>query len=674
YGKDEVWDKIPKEVQQEIIDKKLKFYVIKAYDLAESLGLGTRINTIMQTAFFAISNIMETKKAVEAIKTAINKTYGKKGERIVKINCDAVDKALESIEEVELPSKATSTISIPPAVPAHAPDFVQRVTAKIIEGKGDDLPVSVFPCDGTWPVATSQYEKRNIALHIPQWKENVCIQCGQCNIVCPHGVIRMKIYDEKLLDKAPKTFKHTKAKGKDLQGKAFTIQIAPEDCTGCGVCVHTCPALEKDEKNQSTGKKAINMTPQIEIREQEKKNWEFFLSLPDLPVEQLPFPVNTIKGSQLLRPLFEFSGACAGCGETAYVRLMTQLFGDRALVANATGCSSIYGGNLPTTPYCVRTDGKGPVWTNSLFEDNAEIGFGMRLGIEQIKTKAQLIADDLAKTALKNNSSLINEILTADQSTHEGIETQRLKVKQLKTLLKSLSSEDRANELLDIADYLIKKSIWIVGGDGWAYDIGYGGLDHVLAAGKNVNVLVLDTGVYSNTGGQMSKATPMGAIAKFAAAGKPLPKKDLAMLAMTYGNIYVARIAIGVNPMQTIKAFLEAEKYDGPSIIIAYTHCIAHGINMTEALDQQKKAVASGDWILLRYNPELLKEKKNPLQLDSKAPSIPLEEYIYNENRFKALKTIDPERASSLLKSAQEEVNRRFKVYEHMSKMDYTQT
>jgi len=671
YGKDEVWDKLPKEVQQTIIRKKLKFYVINAYQLAEKLGLGVRINTIMQTAFFAITDILETDKAVTAIKDAITKTYGKKGEKIVNMNFEAVDKALGAVEKVNVPEQVCSATLIPPAVPKHAPEFVQKVTAKIIEAKGDSLPVSAFPNDGTWPSATSQYEKRNIALNIPQWVPEICIQCGQCALVCPHAVIRMKVYDEKLLAAAPKDFKYTKATGKGLEGKAFTIQVAPEDCTGCSVCAHTCPATEKNADKQPTGKKALNMTAQIPIREREKKNWDFFLSLPDTKIKELPFAINTVKGSQLMRPLFEFSGACAGCGETAYVRLLTQLFGDRAFIANATGCSSIYGGNLPTTPYCIRNDGRGPVWSTSLFEDNAEFGFGMRLAVDQITIRARSLLENLKKTELAEQTALIDEILTAPQTTLQDIETQRERVDKLSQSLLNPASA-ALKQLADIVDYLVKKSVWIVGGDGWAYDIGYGGLDHVLASGKNVNVLVLDTGVYSNTGGQMSKATPKGAIAKFAAAGKPLPKKDLAMLAITYGNIYVARIALGANPMQTIRAFLEAESYDGPSIIIAYAHCIAHGTNMTTALEQQKKAVAAGDWILIRYNPNLLKENKNPLQLDSKTPSIPLQEYMYNENRFKALSAIAPERAAQLLKEAQEDANRRFKIYEHMAKLNYS--
>ncbi|MBU0633616.1 MAG: pyruvate:ferredoxin (flavodoxin) oxidoreductase [Candidatus Omnitrophica bacterium] len=672
YGKNEVWDKLPQEVQKDIIDKKLEFFVIEAYRLAEEIVLGARINIIMQTAFFSISKILPQEKAVAAIKDAIKKTYGSKGDKVVQMNIQAVERALSAIEKVEVPANVTGKIVRPKVVPEDAPEFVKKVTAVIIAGKGDELAVSAFPVDGTYPTATSRFEKRNVAVQIPDWLADLCIQCGQCCLVCPHAAIRMKIYDEKLLDKAPATFKHTLAKGKGVEGKAFTLQVAPEDCTGCGACINTCPVTEKGKDKQPTGKKAINFVPQIEARDKEKENFRFFLSLPEMQVEGLPVDLGTVKGTQLMQPLFEFSGACAGCGETPYVKLLSQLFGDRALIANATGCSSIYGGNLPTTPYCVREDGRGPVWSNSLFEDNAEFGFGMRLAVNQLSEKAQILLKKLmANKAFKPQLALLKDIIDAQQKTAQDIEAQRRRVAQLKGILAKQEDTDSAKELHYLVDYLVKKSVWILGGDGWAYDIGYGGLDHVLASDKNVNVLVLDTEVYSNTGGQMSKATPMGAIAKFAAAGKPIFKKDLALLAITYGTVYVARIALGANPSQTIKAFMEAENYDGPSLIIAYSHCIAHGIDMTKGMDEQKKAVACGYWPLLRFNPALKLEGKNPLQLDSKAPSIPLEEYIYNENRFRVLKSINPERAAMLLRISQEEVTRRFRAYEHLSKLDY---
>ena len=671
YSKDEVWDKLPIPAQEAIINKKLKFYIVRAFDIAQSLGLGVRINTIMQTAFFKISNVIPIDDAVKAIKDSIRKTYGRKGEEVVEMNIKAVDKALEAVERVEVPGAVTSKIEMPPIVPESAPEFVRKVTAPMIAGKGDDLPVSAFPNDGTWPSATSQYEKRNIALNIPEWNPDVCIQCGQCSIVCPHAAIRMKIYDKKLLENAPKDFKYAAAKGKNLQDKVFTIQVAPEDCTGCGACVNRCPAVERDANKQPTGKKAINMVSQLNIRERENKNFEFFLSIPDAKPTDVPFDISTVKGSQLMRPLFEFSGACAGCGETPYVKLLTQLFGDRALIANATGCSSIYGGNLPTTPYCVNGEGRGPAWSNSLFEDNAEFGFGMRLAVDQITERAQELLKILKEDKLGDKTKLVDDILSAEQKTAVQIEEQRVRIKELKKILAEIDNP-ASKELIEIADYLVAKSVWIVGGDGWAYDIGYGGLDHVIAQNRNVNVLVLDTEVYSNTGGQMSKATPMGAIAKFAAAGKPLFNKDLALLAVTYGSIYVARIAMGANPAQAIKAFIEAESYNGPSLIVAYSHCIAHGINMTKGMDQQKKAVESGFWPLFRFNPDLIREGRNPLKLDSKAPSIPLEEYVYNENRFRSLKASDPDRARSLLEKAEKEIKRRFKVYEHLAAMDYS--
>ncbi|GAB7025608.1 pyruvate:ferredoxin (flavodoxin) oxidoreductase [Geotalea toluenoxydans] len=666
FDKDQVWDKIPVEVQQQIIDKKLKFYVINAIKLGEELGLGARINVIMQTAFFKISSIIPLEIALDAIKDAIKKSYGKAGEKVVDMNNKAVDAALENVFQVTVPATASSQLKKPPVVGSHAPAFVQDVTAEIIAGRGDDLPVSAMPSDGTFPTATSQYEKRNIAVDIPVWDESLCIQCGICSFVCPHATIRMKAYDPSLLGKAPKTFKSVDAKGAEFAGKKFTLQVAPEDCTGCAACVHNCPAKSKENPNH----KAINMQFQPPLREAEAENYDFFLSLPETEAKLVKR--ETLKGSQLIRPLFEYSGACAGCGETPYLKLMSQLFGDRALIANATGCTSIYGGNLPTTPWAKRADGRGPAWSNSLFEDNAEFGFGMRLTVDKFTEAATELLDELMNCGCKSCASLVGtmkEIRNADQSTQEGIEAQRERVATLKKGLETCT-EPAAKRLISLADYLVKKSVWIVGGDGWAYDIGYGGLDHVIASGKNVNLLVLDTEVYSNTGGQASKSTPLGAVAQFAAGGKAMPKKDLAMIAMAYGNVYVAKVALS-NPAQVVKAFIEAEAYDGPSLIIAYAHCIAHGIDMTTAVDEQKNAVASGHWPLIRYNPELAAEGKNPLQLDSKAPTISFEQYAYGENRYRVLKKSNPEAAAALMKQATQWTSRRFELYEKMAAMSY---
>jgi pyruvate-ferredoxin/flavodoxin oxidoreductase len=661
YPLEETWDKIPKKVQQQIIDKKLKMYVIDAYTVAKETGMGARINTIMQTCFFAISGILPRDEAIAKIKGTIEKTYGVKGEEIVKKNYEAVDGTLANLHELKIPATADSKVKLPPTVPEEAPDFVKNVTAMIIAGKGDDLPVSAFANDGTFPTATTQWEKRNISLEIPVWDENICIQCNKCVLVCPHAVIRPKVYDKKLLENAPKTFKHSKARGKEYdENMVYTLQVAPEDCTGCALCVEVCPVKNKQE----TRLKAINMASQPPLRDTEKENWNFFLNIPDL--DRRGVSVHTVKGSQMLRPLFEFSGACAGCGETPYVKLVSQLFGDRTIIANATGCSSIYGGNLPTTPWAQDENGRGPTWSNSLFEDNAEFGMGFRLTIDKHGEYAREL---LGKLKTDVGKDLTEALINADQSDEAGIYDQRDRVEELKKILEK-SDKAEAKQLLSLADLLVKKSVWIMGGDGWAYDIGYGGLDHVFASGTNVNILVLDTEVYSNTGGQMSKATPRGAVAKFAYSGKPLKRKDLGRLAMSYGNVYVAQIAFGSSDAQTVRAIIEAEAYDGPSIIIAYSHCIAHGINMQYGLDQQKLAVDSGYWPLYRYNPDLIAEGKSPFTLDSKAPKIPFRNYAYNETRYKMLTKSHPEHAKKLIELAQEDVNEKWDYYSGLVKTD----
>ncbi len=671
YDKDEVWDQLPKEVQQQIIDKKVQFYVIDAYKVAEKTGMGVMINTIMQTCFFNIANVIPAEEAISYIKDAIKKTYSKKGDAIVKKNNDAVDQALAHLFQVDYSGKSATGKSKPPIVSPDAPKFVIDTLSEIMVNEGDKLPVSKLPVDGTFPTGTTQWEKRNIALQIPVWEPDLCIQCGKCSAVCPHAVIRMKIYDDKDLAGAPAAFKSCPAKGKTVEGKKFTLQVFPEDCTGCGACVATCPVKDKQDEKR----KAINMHPQPPLREQERENTKFFLEkLPDTP-DGL-FPINSVKGSQLRRPLFEFSGACAGCGETPYLKLATQLFGDRMLCANATGCSSIYGGNLPTTPYCQNKDGRGPSWSNSLFEDNAEFGFGMRLAADKFQELGREMLKAMAKDGcLKDKADLVTATIEAVQVTQEDVDKQRERVAELKKALETCGSEEAKN-LLAILDYQVKKSVWIIGGDGWAYDIGYGGLDHVLASGKNVNVLVLDTEVYSNTGGQASKSTPMGAVARFAEGGKTTGKKDMAMIAMTYGNIYVAKVAMGANDAQTVKAFLDAESYDGPSIIIAYSHCIAHGIRgMADGLGlgfaEQKKAVESGHFPLFRFDPRMLREGKNPLQLDSKSPTISLKDFALGETRFQALQKKDPATAEKLLTEAAWEEAMRWKLYEQMAQMKF---
>ena len=657
FDKDSVWEHLPGKVQKQIVDKKLKFYVINAVKIAEEVGLGGRINVIMQTAFFKISQVIDEKTAVEAIKKAIKKTYGSKGDKVVEMNTKAVDMALDKIEEVKVPGSFKGKVVESPTVSSDAPEFVKETTSKMLRREGDTVKVSEMPADGTWPTATTQYEKRNIAINIPVWNPETCIQCGKCTMLCPHAVIRAKMYKEDQLKDAPDTFKYTNVKPKPKEGYVYTIQVAPEDCTGCGICVQYCPMKAKQ---------AIKMEPQEPLREQEEKNNEFFLSLPE--TDPSMYNRNVMNGIQFVRPLFEYSGACAGCGETPYVKLLTQLFGDRAVIGNATGCSSIYGGNLPTTPYCRRSDGRGPTWNNSLFEDAAEIAYGMRLTCDKYAEYARELARKIIdKGSCKEATvKLLKESIEADQSAQQGIEDQRARVEQLKGTLAECGCPD-CKELLSVVDYFINRSVWGLGGDGWAYDIGYGGLDHVLAAGRNVNLLVLDTEVYSNTGGQASKATPMGAVAKFAASGKPIGKKDLGLMAMSYGYVYVAKIAMGADPMQAMKAFIEAESYDGPSIIIAYSHCIAHGLNLVNGPEEQKKAVASGHWPLYRYNPRLCEDGKNPLIMDSKEPSIPLEEYVYGENRYRMLKKEDPERARQLLEKAQILARDNYALYKYLS-------
>ena len=662
YSPDETWDHLPAKVQTALIQKDLQFYIIDAYEVASKTNMGQRINTIMQTCFFAISGILPKDQAIEEIKKSIKKTYGKRGEAVVKQNYAAVDSAIENMYRIDVPDKVTSEISMLPPVPETAPDYVRDVLGTIIDRRGDDVKVSEMPVDGTFPTGTTQYEKRNVALEIPVWDPDLCIQCGKCAFVCPHATIRTKVYDEALLEKAPETFKSTNAKFREFRdGWAFTVQVAPEDCTGCGMCVENCPA--KDRENPS--RKAINMEPQPPLREQEAENWEFFTSLP-YP-DRKSFTPHTVKNSQLLEPLFEFSGACAGCGETPYIKLATQLFGDRMVIANATGCSSIYGGNLPTTPYTKNADGRGPAWSNSLFEDNAEFGLGMRLTIDKFVEYANEL---LAKLRDDVGAELADEILNASQKTEEELEVQRSRVEQLKKKLEKLNTP-AARNLLPIADYLVRKSVWIIGGDGWAYDIGYGGLDHVLASGRDINVLVLDTEVYSNTGGQSSKATPRAAVAKFAANGKDLPKKDLGMMAMSYGYVYVARVAMGASDRQTLQAFIEAEAHEGPSLIIAYTHCIAHGINMRLGLKQQDLAVKSGVWPLYRYNPALAAQGENPLSIDSKEPTVSVEEYAYNETRYRMLLQSNEERAEVLMAKAKNDAASRWTLYQQMADMHY---
>ncbi len=654
-----VWERLPLRVQEQIIAKRLKFFVVDGYAVARETGMGSRMNTIMQTCFFAISGVLPREDAIAAIKSSIKKSYGKLGEAVVQKNFAAVEATLANLHEVHVPEHASSSFNILPPVSSRAPSFVRDVLAAMISGRGDGLPVSALPPDGTFPTGTSKWDKRNIALEIPVWDDSLCIQCGKCVLVCPHSVIRAKVYDSSLLAGAPATFKSAKPRWREFEALKYTLQVSPEDCTGCRLCVEACPVKSKSEAKH----KAINMASQPPLRENESANWEFFLSLPELSRDLISH--TQVKNAQLLEPLFEFSGACAGCGETPYIKLLTQLFGDRAVIANATGCSSIYGGNLPTTPYTKNLGGRGPAWSNSLFEDNAEFGLGMRLALDKQAEHARELVSRLKDQI---GAALAQEILSADQATEAGIAAQRERVNTLKQSLAGASSKE-ARALLAGCDSLVEKSLWIVGGDGWAYDIGFGGLDHVLSSGANVNILVLDTEVYSNTGGQMSKATPRGAVAKFAAGGKSAAKKDLALEAISYGDVYVARVAMGGNDTHTLKAFQEAESFCGPSLIIAYSHCIAHGYDMANGLKQQKAAVLSGYWPLFRYDPRLQHQGANPFQLDSKAPSVPLRDYVYAEARYSMLARSDPERARVLLQSAENDVARRWEIYEARAAM-----
>ncbi|MBV8224205.1 MAG: pyruvate:ferredoxin (flavodoxin) oxidoreductase, partial [Verrucomicrobia bacterium] len=642
-GPEELWSHLPASAQHQLVEKRPRFFVIDAHKVARQCGMGGRINTIMQTCFFAISGVLPREQAISAIKESIRKTYGKKGAEIVQMNLNAVDHTLSHLQELQSPDHVLPQPRVSQTPLTEGSAFVQDVLARILAGRGDEVPVSAMPVDGTFPTGTSRFEKRNLAQEVPVWDEDICIQCGKCVLVCPHAVIRSKVYDPAILKLAPSPFKSREARLPEWKGLNYTLQVAVEDCTGCGICVDVCPVRSKSEARR----KAINMQPQLELRENERKNWDFFLSIPDRGRRQLSFA--NVRETQVAQPLFEFSGACAGCGETPYIKLLTQLFGDRLLIANATGCSSIYGGNLPTTPYAAGSDGCGPAWSNSLFEDAAEFGLGFRVSLDKQREFAEELLQRLRGQVPEN---IVTEILDADQRDAAGVFAQRQRVADLKRELQRLDS-DEARQLLSLADTLVRKSVWIIGGDGWGYDIGYGGLDHVLASGHNVKVLLLDTEVYSNTGGQCSKSTPLGAVAKFASAGKRTPKKDLGLIAMSYGNIYVASVAMGAKDEHTLKAFLEAEAYNGPALIIAYSHCIAHGINMTTAMLNQKAAVMSGQWLLYRYNPEQSQNGGTPLHVDSAAPKVPVEEYLNLENRFKMLSKSRPADAKRLFQEAQ---------------------
>jgi pyruvate-ferredoxin/flavodoxin oxidoreductase len=659
YPPAEIWDRLPRPMQIQMVNKKVKFHVIDAIKVARSTGMGTRINTVMQTCFFALSGVLPRDQAIEQIKYTIKKTYGRKGEDVVRKNIEAVDQTLANLFEVPVPEQITSGFEMPDPFTADAPNRIKETLGKIYGGLGELLPVSAFPCDGTFPTATAQYEKRNLALEIPVWDEKTCIQCGKCAAVCPHATIRMKVYDTALLTDAPATFKACDARAPEWKGMRFTIQVAPEDCTGCMLCVDVCPAKNKSEAKL----KAINMRPQAPLRLTERENWDFFMKIPDL--DRRKVRVGQLRQQQVMRPLFEFSGACSGCGETPYLKLLTQLFGDRALIGNATGCSSIYGGNLPTTPYCVDHHGRGPTWNNSLFEDNAEFGLGFRVSIDK---QREFAGELLTRLAPKLGDELVRQLIEADQKDEAGIYDQRERVEVLRQKLEGDTSSE-AKLLLAVATHLVRRSVWIVGGDGWAYDIGYGGLDHVLASGRDVNVLVLDTEVYSNTGGQMSKSTPRGAVAKFAAGGKPLGKKDLGLIAMSYGTVYVASVAMGAKDEHTLRAFVDAESYPGPSLIIAYSHCIAHGIALENGVGmrQQKAAVESGQWLLYRYDPRRAAIGENPLQLDSQAAKTKVADFMMSENRFKMLTKSKPEDAKRFFEQAQKDSEARWQLFAHLA-------
>jgi pyruvate-ferredoxin/flavodoxin oxidoreductase len=660
YNTSEVWDQLPREVQESLLEKQARFYVIDAVKVARDAGMGGRINTVMQTCFFAISGVLPRDEAIAQIKGAIDKTYGKKGEQVVQMNYAAVDSSLANLHEVPLPATVTSTRTKPGIVADDAPEFVKQVSAMMLAGKGDLLPVSAFTPDGTWPTATARWEKRNIAQEIPVWTEELCIQCNKCAFVCPHAAIRAKVYEPAHLEGAPETFKSMDYKAKDFEGAAYTIQVAPEDCTGCNLCVEICPG--KDRQNPE--RKALLMHDQMSLREPERANWDFFLDLPNPDRTRIK---TNVKGTQFLEPLFEFSGACPGCGETPYVKLLTQLFGDRVLMANATGCSSIYGGNLPTTPYTQNAEGRGPAWSNSLFEDNAEFGMGFRLAVDKLTDEARMLVEQQRVVV---GAQLAEDILGSATTDDQEIAAQRERVAALRTKLEGVETQDAAR-LRELADYLVSKNVWIVGGDGWAYDIGYGGLDHVLASDKNVNVLVLDTEVYSNTGGQASKATPIGAVAKFATGGKPLGKKDLGLIAMSYGHIYVAQVAFGAKDQQTVNAFKEAESYDGPSLIIAFSPCIEHGYDLGRGNEHQGLAVDSGYWPIYRYDPRRVSLGEKPLQLDCKAPTRTFAEFAEVENRFRMLAKSDPETAARLAKFGQEFIDRKWTTLTHMAGLQY---